>query len=328
MNMHTLIQRYGVQIPTLIVVVIVVSVAVPLFRGEAAIFSTLEGMVLLGIVAAGIATTMIAGELDLSVGSMAIFSGVIAIQFSSLGLVPAMALGTTVCAIVGALQGYMIVKLHMSSLVLTVATSILLQGAAWLLASGRPIALKDLTATDMLLERFLVFTPASVTAILVIAGLGVFLSRTRWGRELYATGGARAEAAAAGVSVRKSMMTAFGISAGCAGLAGALTCMQGGSADPGGFNYVLLTAVAACLIGGVSLYGGRGDAINVALGVLILTVVTSSMAAAGAPTYLANLITGSLLIVVVTIDFIVRRLTAARLSNKRAHVIEEAAVPG
>ncbi|MGV0853511.1 ABC transporter permease [Mycolicibacterium phlei] len=305
---------------TLTAVVVAVLWTEPLFRGSVAVYSTLEGMVLLGIVAAGVSATMIAGELDLSVGSMASLAGVVVIRLGDLGLVPAILATTLICLAIGTLQGYLIARLQLSSLVLTVGTLIVLQGAAWLVAGGRPVSLADLEQTDLLLAQLGVVTPASLIAVLVIAALGVFLARTRPGRELYATGGARIEATAAGIPVRRSVTLAFAISGSFAGLAGALTCMQGGSADPGGFASVLLAAVAACLIGGVSLSGGRGTMVHVVLGVMTLTLLSSGMTAAGVKTAIINLVTGLLLLAVVTVNYALGRLVTAhntRQSRRR-----------
>jgi ribose/xylose/arabinose/galactoside ABC-type transport system permease subunit len=308
----SLARRYGVQAATLVALAVVLNLTVPGFSGVPAFYSTLDGVALVGITAAGLAVTMIAAELDLSVGSMAALAGVIAVRAGDLGLVAAIAIGTAAGVVLGLLQGLLIARLRISSLVVTVGSLIILQGAAVLLAGGRPIGLRDLTETDPLLRQWGVLSPSSLTGIVVLILLGVFLGWTRWGREIYAIGGARPEATAAGVPVTRSLAVAFAISGGCAGLAGALACMQGASADPNGFATLLLGAVSACLIGGISLYGGRGNATNIALGVLILCVLPAGAAAAGAPTYITGLATGALLLLVVGVDFALGRTVAAR----------------
>lgn len=312
-------RRFGVQTGALLVVVAAFAVVVPQFRGTAAAYGTLEGVALVGITAIGLAVVMIAGELDLSVGSMAALAGVVAIRAADAGLLAAIVAGTAVGVILGALQGYAVGRLRINSLVLTVGTLILFQGAAMLLTDDRTIGLANFAATDPLLERWWIFTPSSITGIVVIVVIGIFLSRLRRGREIYAIGGSRPEATAAGVPVTASLIVSFALSGGCAALAGSLACLQGGSADPSGFGTLLLGAVSACLIGGISLYGGRGDAVNVALGVLILTVVAAGAAAAGAPSYLTGLIVGALLLIVVTLEFVLNRtLAVSRLRTVRA----------
>ncbi|MEU0508008.1 MULTISPECIES: ABC transporter permease [unclassified Amycolatopsis] len=317
-------RAYGVQAGVLVALVVFLAVTVPDFTASSAVFGTLDGVALVGIAAAGVAVTMIAGELDLSIGSMAALAGVVAIRAGELGLVPAIALGTATGLVFGVSQGLLIAWLRISSLVVTVGSLIGLSGIALVLSRERPIGLAELTTTDPLLRQWWLLTPATLTGIAVLVLLGVFLAYTRWGREIYAVGGARQEARAAGVPVTGSLTLAFGLSGACAGLAGSLACLQGGSADPRGFSTLLLAAVSACLIGGISLYGGRGNAVNVVLGVLILGVVGAGATAAGAPTYVTGLATGALLLLVVGMQFVmdrtvaVRRLHAARARNAAA----------
>jgi ribose/xylose/arabinose/galactoside ABC-type transport system permease subunit len=303
---------YGVQAGVLLVLLVVLFATVPEFTAESAVFGTLDGIALIGVAAAGVAVTMIAGELDLSVGSMAALAGVVAIRAAGLGLVPALVIATLVGFVLGTAQGLLIARLRISSLVVTVGTLIAFSGLALLLAGERPIGLAHLTLTDPLLTQWMSMTPATFTGIAVIVLLGVFLALTRWGREIYAVGGGREEARAAGVPVTGSLTLAFGISGACGALAGSLACMQGASADPHGFGSLLLSAVSACLIGGISLYGGRGNAGHVALGVLILCLITAGATDAGAPTYVTGLVTGAVLMLVVTVEFVLHRTVAVR----------------
>lgn len=316
--------RYGVQIGVLVVLAISMIVVTPSFVGTAAVYATLEGVALVGITAAGLACTMVAGELDLSVGSMAILGGVVAIRVGDIGLIPAIVIAAVVGVGLGLLQGFLIGRLGINSLVFTVGTLILFQGAAWVIAGGKPISLDNFEETDPLLVQLGIFSPSSIIGIVVIAAVGLFLAFTKWGREIVAIGGARGEAVAAGVPVRRSLNIAFAISGGGAALAGALACMKGASASPDGFSSLLLTAVSACLIGGVSVYGGRGNGINIGLGVLILALLAAGTSAASAPTYVTDLLTGVLLLVVITIDyFLARGLRRRRLAFVRARVTEE-----
>ena len=308
----------GVQVVTLVLLVVVLAVLVPGFSGVPAVYGVLEGLPLTGIAAIGLAVTMIAGELDLSVGPMAALCGIVAVHASGAGLVPALLAGTAVGALLGGLQGWMIARLRISSLVLTVGSLIVLQGAALVITGGRTVGVDDLATTDPLLLRWGVLSPSSITAVGVIVVVGVFLAKTRWGREIYAIGGAREEATAAGVPVRPSLTLAFALSGACAALAGSLACLQGGSADPNGFSTLLLAAASAALIGGVSLYGGRGGAANVVLGALVLSVVGAAATAAAAPPFVTGLSTGILLLLVISSDSLVgRTLSARRLRRVR-----------
>ena len=311
-------RRYGLQLGILILLIIVLAFIAPTFGGESAIYAVLERLVLLGIITAGLAVTMIARELDLSVAGMAVLSGVIAVQLGDLGLFPSIAIATLIGTLVGLLQGWLIAKLGINSLVFTVGMLTVLQGAAWIAAGGGPVMLEDYLATDPLLERYWVFSPMSLTAIGAMVLIGVFLTWTRWGRQIYAIGGARHEAVAAGVSVKKSMTLAFGFSGFASALAGALSAMKGGSVTPESFASVMLTCVAAALIGGVSLYGGRGNAANIALGVLIIAVLSAGLSSAGVRAFVTELLTGALLLLVIVVEFVGNRIAErTKLSKLR-----------
>lgn len=318
---------YGLQVGVLVVIVASYALLVPSFAGDSAMYATLERFVPLGIAAAGIAVTMIAGEIDLSVGAVALTGGVVAVRLSEYGLVASILIATAMSILIGVAQGLVIGILRISSLVLTVGTSIFLGGIAWLLAGGGPVSVADFSTTDPLLLRIWAFTPVSLAAIAVLVALGVFLTWAKWGRELYAIGGARSEAIAAGVPLKRSMVVAFAISGGCGGLAGALSSMKSGSVTPDAFPGLLLSAIAATLIGGVSLWGGRGTMFNVVLGILIISVVGAGSSAMGMKAFVTALFTGALLLTVVVLEFLfdaVRRSRALR--RLRTAVLEEASM--
>jgi ribose/xylose/arabinose/galactoside ABC-type transport system permease subunit len=272
-----------------------------------------EGFPLLGLVALGVAVTMIAGELDLSVGSMAALAGVVAVKSSSAGLVPAVLAAVAAGMAIGALQGTFIARLGINSLVFTIGTLILLRGATYMASGGpngqAPVTLDDLSVSDALLGRYWIFSVSSLTALGVFCVVGLFLAFVRYGREIYAIGGARTEALAAGVRSNRALTVSFTISAGCASLAGALASLRGGSAAPENYADVLLAAVAGAALGGISLYGGRGSVLNVVLGVGVLSVVTAGLAIRGVQSSTVQLVTGALLLGSIALEFVASRVT-------------------
>ena len=194
--------------------------------------------------------------------------------------------------LLGGVQGTIIGQLGINSLVFTIGSLILLRGLTHIFSNSAPIMIENFEITDPLLERYGIFSLSSIIAIVVFALTGLFLTYTRWGREIFAIGGARNEAIAAGVPRVRPFTVAFAISGGCASLAGALAAARGGSAAPQNYEDLLLAGCAAALLGGVSLYGGRGTVFNVALGVAILSVVAAGLAARGSEASLVQLVTG------------------------------------
>lgn len=327
------VRPYLTPLAVLVVTWVVMAWSTSEFRGEGSVFSVLEGLTLVGLIALGVGVTMIAGELDLSVGSMAAMAGVIAVENAGHGLIPTVLIAVGVCAAVGLVQGFLIAKLGINSLVFTIGTLILLRGVTYLLSGGpngqAPVTLEDFGVSDALLSRHWVFSVSSIIALCVFAAIGLFLAVARYGREIYAVGGARVEAVTAGVSTTRSLTVVFGLSAACAGLAGALASLRGGAAAPESYAELLLAGVTAAALGGISLYGGRGTVINVLVGVLVLSVVTAGLGIRGAEGSTVQLVTGALLLGVIGLEFLEARVAGRiRTRARPAMLPSEAARPG
>jgi ribose transport system permease protein len=293
------------------VIYLVFALQLPNYHTSNGIAALLDGAVLVGTVSVGVGVTMIAGEFDLSVGSLAALTGVIALEIINIGALPALVAGVLFAAAVGAIQGLLIGVLGINSLVFTIGTLIGLRGLAMVAAHEQTITMpiEQLPDVDILTHHFLgIFSPISVGMIVVFVAVGLFLKYTRWGREIYAIGGGRNEARAAGVPLLRPMMIAFTLSGALAGLGGALLSIRLGSATPLGFDSLLLSAATTCLMGGIALEGGIGNVIGIAIGLFTLRFLVTGMAALGAPYYVQNLAVGALLILVVVVQLMLTRL--------------------
>lgn len=310
--------RYALQLVVLAIVIASMYALYPQFRVEASI----ERLIPLGVIAAGLAVTMIAGEFDLSIASMAALAGALTVVLSGLGLMVAVLIAVAACTLLGMLQGWAIAKLGINSLVFTVGTLVLIRGLTWLVCGGLAISIDDITASDIFYGKFLFLSPLSATALAILIGLGVFLSRTRWGRELYALGSARHEAIAAGVRYRRGMVIAFGISAGCGAVGGALTSALSGSAAPNALESMLVLGIAAALVGGISIAGGRGTMVNVFLGFAIISVLSAGLAGMGAKAFVSQLFTGVFLLLIVLAEYLLARLGEQRRRNRMKRLAE------
>jgi ribose/xylose/arabinose/galactoside ABC-type transport system permease subunit len=297
-------RSYGLQLVTLVAVCAYFSATTPLFRGIPAAYSVVEGFGLLGLVAAGMSLTVFAGELDLSVSAMAGLAGVVAVRTSGLGLVACLVLATLVGAVIGVVQGTLIDRLRLNSLVLTVGSQIALGGLAYVLSGNADVELSNLSISDFLLHRWSFFSPESALGLIILGILGLYLSFARLGRETQALGGGRREAEAAGVSSGSAIVVAFAVSAACAALAGAVASVKGGGASPTGYSDLLLNAPAAILIGGVALQDGKGTMFNVFLGVAILSALTAGLGDRGVQSYVVDLVIGAVLMVLVIGQFV------------------------
>jgi len=256
------------------------------------------------------------------VGSLAAVVGVLAINMIATGMsiAPAVLIAVAAAGVFGGLQGLLIAVTGINSLVFTIGTLIALRGFALIISNENSVTIPipRLGETDWLAQRVLgVLSPLSIIMFAVFILVGLFLRYTVWGREIYAIGGGRSEARAAGVSIVRPMVIAFALSGTLAGLGGALSSVRLGSATPLGFDTLLLSAVTACLMGGIALEGGRGNVLGIFVGLLTLRFLVGGVASLGAPYWLQSLAIGALLILVIVvqmaIDFLRRRGNEARL---------------
>lgn len=310
----------ALRLVALVAIVVYFAATVPAFR-TGALTATLDGYALLGLVALGLGVTMIAGELDLSVASVAACGGILAVQLAPhIGVWPAVVAVAVGAALFGFFQGWLIASLGINSLVLTIGTLIALRGLAYIATDGTAVLLPDFSITDVLLWRLGPLSVGVAIATLVFAAIALFLAYTRYGREIYAVGGGRREAISSGVPIRRTLAVSFAISASCAGLAGALSSLRGGSGSPEAFPDLLLSAAAAALVGGISIYGGRGTVWSIILGVAIITTVQVGLVAQRAQSYEAQAVIGALLLIIVGVE-----LASTKLSSRRRRPLSDTA---
>jgi ribose transport system permease protein len=307
MNSRETFNDLAIRAAFMVAVYVVFATMLPSYhtlRGAAAL---LDGAVLIGLTALGIGITMIAGEFDLSVGSLAAVIGVFTINLivTGMSVVPAIAIGVLASAVFGAFQGFVIALTGINSLVFTIGTLIGLRGFALIISNENSVTvpIPRLGETDFLAERlFGLLSPLSILMFGVFFVAHLFLRYTMWGREIFAIGGGRAEARAAGVSVMRPMVISFALSATLAGLAGAVSSVRLASATPLGFDTLLLSAVTACLIGGIALEGGKGTVLGILIGLFTMRFLVGGVASLGAPYWLQSLAIGALLIFVLVVQ--------------------------
>lgn len=259
------------------------------------------------LVATGVAIALIAGEVDISVGSLiaAIAFPLIEIMNATgsveLGIAGALALGLTI----GAVNGYLSAYLKINSLIVTLGTLFIIRGCVYLWSGKRATAETAYLESFFFLGNGKIFgflpTPAAITAVIVIA-LILAMKYLRFGRRIYAVGGNAEVARLAGYDVKRIKFYCFLISSTLATLGGILLASRLGAAvHTAGMGYEF-QAIAAVVLGGVSLAGGTGNLFGVALGVLILAFLSNGLGMINAPTEWQLVITGLVIIIAVALD--------------------------
>lgn len=264
-------------------------------------FSIMERFAVLGLVGMALTLCIIAGEIDLSIGSNAALAAVIVVRLTdSIGAFPALGVALLIATAIGLIQGFFIAYIRVRAIVLTVGTLMLLRGVALFAAEEKTVMLTDFRITDFIQTKLLVFfSPASILVLLVFVAVGLFMRYTRYGREIYAIGGARREAITAGINPRRPMMIVFSISGFCAGLGGAIIGLRSGTAQALGLQYLLLAGTVAAFVGGVSILGGKGGILGAFVGTLSVNFLNSGLVFNVTPAYIAQMYLGVMLLVVI-----------------------------
>ncbi len=272
-----------------------------LFLTHNTTFAIMERFAVLGLVALALTLCIIAGEIDLSIGSNAALSAVIIVRLTdSLGAFSALAVGVFISTLIGVIQGYFIAYLRVRAIVLTVGTLMLLRGVALFAAEEKTVMLTDFRVTDFIQTKMLVyFSPASLLVVAMFVLVGIFMRFTKYGREIYAIGGARKEALAAGINLKRPMIIVFAISGFCAGLGGAIIGLRSGTAQALGLQFLLLTGTVAAFIGGVSILGGKGGVVGAAIGTLTVNFLNTGLVFNVTPAFKVQLYLGVLLLIVI-----------------------------
>lgn len=259
----------------------------------------------LGTLGLAVALPLLVAEIDLSIPANAGFSAAVgALAYSNLGL-PwwlAMVIGLLVGTLIGFFNGLCITRLKMVSLIETLAMMIILQGALLALTQGTTLtnmADEYIWIGQATLGGWPIMPVVFVVALVVI---GVVLTRTVLGRSIYAVGGNPVASNSAGIRVNRVKIITYTISGFLAALAGfLLASWQMAITSNQGSSY-LLYAIAAPIIGGVSVFGGRGNVKGVLGGVLLLTVIQVGLAIVNVPSFYVGMIGGVMIFIAVAID--------------------------
>lgn len=259
----------------------------------------------LGMLGLAVALPLLVAEIDLSIPANAGFSAAVgALAYSDLGLpwFLAMLAGVAVGTLIGFFNGLCITRLKMVSLIETLSMMIILQGALLALTQGK--TLTNLSDGYVWIGQATLggWPIMPVVFLVALAVMGVVLHRTVLGRSIYAVGGNPVASNSAGIRVARVKVITYTISGFLSGLAGfLLASWQMAITSNQGSSY-LLYAIAAPIIGGVSVFGGRGNVRGVLGGVLLLTVIQVGLAIINVPSFYVGMIGGVMIFIAVAID--------------------------
>lgn len=286
----------------------------------AAVFNDTAPLILLAI---GQMMVIVTKCIDLSVAATLAFAGMIAALMNGAGVPLALIIPATVGigAALGAVNGLLVWKAGIPSIVVTLGTMTIIRGAIFVLTDGKWVNAHEMTAGFKALPRavLLGLPVMSWAAIALIAAFSVFLARTALGRSFFAVGGNPNAAVYAGISVGRSQFAAFTLCGALAGLTGYLWVARYAVAYVDVASGFELNVVAACVIGGISIAGGAGSVRGVVLGALFMGIIANALPVIGVSPFWQMAISGSAIILAVSFN--------SRQSRRQGRLILKRAAP-
>jgi len=264
-----------------------------------------------GILAVGESVVILTGGIDLSVGALAGLAGILTAWFNvNQGLPAPVAIVLTllICAAVGVWHGTMVTRLNVPPFVITLVTYTIAQGMALAITTGTPINGIDPLFSN-LSQYYIGRVPVPALFFLAAVAIAWFaLERTYVGRQIYAVGGNKEAARLAGIPIARRVTTAYVSSAVLAGVVGVLVIGRMNVADPSVGSGWELTAIAAAVVGGVSLFGGEGRMVGIAAGAILLEFIANGLLALHVNTYYQTVVQGAVLGAAILLDRLRARL--------------------
>jgi ribose transport system permease protein len=259
----------------------------------------------LTVVTVGMTYVLVVGGIDLSVGSVLAVCGAtlgVAVAVWDWPLWAAAAASLTLGLFAGALNGLITVAWSLPSFIVTLGTLEIARGAAYLVTGSQSVYVGAAVEGVGTPIAGVGLSPAFIASVLLVVAGQVVLARTVLGRYMIAVGTNEQAVRLSGIDPRSVKLTVFVIAGAMAGLGGVFNVAHLESADPNAGVGMELSAIAAVVIGGTSLMGGRGSVVNSFLGVMIITVLQTGLAQIGASEPAKRVITGVVIVLAVIID--------------------------
>jgi ribose transport system permease protein len=295
----------------------------PLFASVAELQNLGVDLAGFGILAVGESFAILTGGIDLSVGSLTALCVVVSAWLNvteRIPVLPAFLITILFGAAVGFHHAFWITRLGVPPFIITLVTFIFAAGADEAIAQS-PIPISSPTFLAVATST-VVGVPIAVIVLVVIAvSAWFFLERTYAGREVYAVGGNREAARLAGIRTDRRIVLAYVVSGACAGVVGIIVASHLTSGTADSVTGYELIAIAAAVIGGVSLIGGQGRIVGVVAGAALLVVLEQGLVAVNVNAYYQSMVVGFVLFVAVVVDRLrVRYRERAGASGPRRHV--------
>lgn len=303
---------FGASI-ALIVAIIAFGIISPRFLAAGNISLILQQSVVIGILAVAQTLIILTAGIDLSIGAIAVLGTVVMAQMAgAMGPVTALLATLVVCVALGSLNGGLVTLLRLPPFIVTLGTFTAIVAATHLYAGSQTFQVSDalltFLGTTFRIGGF-VTTYGVIAMLLVYIVIGYALTQTAWGKHVYAVGGNPTAAKLSGVRSDRVIFSVYLVSGVIAMIAAWAALGRIPNADPNAYQNANLETITAVVIGGTSLFGGRGGVLGTLIGTLIVGVLRNGLTLAGVDNLYQNIATGVLVIVAVAVDQFMRRKT-------------------
>lgn len=292
-----------------IILCVGLSIATPAFFTKDNILNVLRQVATNSNLAIGLTMAIIIGGIDLSVGAVLAFSGLLCASFISDGMNLGLAvlLAFTLGALFGLLNGLIIAYTNMPPFVVTLATQNIARGIVNVYANGQPISARDPVFNFLGVGYFLGIPLPVIYSFVLLAVMILILGRSKFGRQLYAVGGNEEAARFSGINIKKVKIIVYTLCGALASFSGIILAARMYSGQPTAGDGFELDAIAASVLGGVSFSGGVGKLGGTIIGVLVLGVLTNGLNLLNINSFWQYIIKGIIILLAVYLDILKKR---------------------
>lgn len=300
----------------LVVLCIMISIKNPSFLSMQNILEILKNNSVIMIMALGMLCVLLIGGIDISITSSLAFAGMTVGMLFKYNIIGSTLLGFLIAMAIGAVCGFVIgliiAKGHVTPIIATMGFMYIYRGFAYLVADSEWAGADALgNFKNFALESYLGFGVINNVLIVVLICYIIFFVMLKWtkfGRNIYAVGSNEEAAEISGINVARVKLSVYTIMGLLAGLCGALAVTIYASAQPNMQQGKEMDVIAACVIGGVSMNGGRGSVGGALLGALILSVIAKALPLIGIDSIAQNTVKGVIILVVIVLNVITQRM--------------------
>lgn len=290
----------------------------PAFLTTSNLLNVLRQISINAIIALGMTLVVLTGGIDLSVGSVVAASGSFMVSLMVWGVPMAVALpaGLALGALIGLFNGFVIARGNLPPFIVTLAMMVMARGLAYVYTDGRPTRYDD-PAFSYIGNGYLGPLPVPIVIMIVwFAFCWILLNRTRFGRHVYAIGGNREAARFSGIKIPRTITIVYIISGFSAGLSGVILAARMSSGQPIAGQGFELDAIAAVVLGGTSLAGGKGTLAGTMIGALIIGVLNNGLNLIHVSFYYQLIIQGAVILAAIYLDSISGKFSVDALRRR------------